>query len=202
MHLQSSPQNSVNSFPLPPISSHCSLSVSLCRDSVSTSLHPELHIERIRGLTSWSCESHLKRCRSWADTQASPRLVIPCSSCNRRGGERKPTMVWQIAFSYFSFLWFIPSPYCTAAHQHHPHPSATPPSCFPSRSILWNGRPIAVVMREVNWPCCVFRRLDSDGGGGLIGGVTIFSIFSGCPPAYPLLFAHNLKSSLLRVLFI
>lgn len=33
----------------------------------------ELHIERIRGPTSWSCDSHLNRCSSWADTQASPR---------------------------------------------------------------------------------------------------------------------------------
>lgn len=32
----------------------------------------ELHIERRRGLTSWSCESHLNRCSSWADTQVSP----------------------------------------------------------------------------------------------------------------------------------
>lgn len=32
----------------------------------------ELHIERRRGLTSWSCESRLNRCSSWADTQVSP----------------------------------------------------------------------------------------------------------------------------------
>lgn len=142
----------------------------LCLDSVSTSLHPEPHIERIRGLTSWSCESHLNRCSSWADTQASPcESMLLLQQERGQSGSRQ----WCDKLRFLIFILLIysfPLLHCHPSAPHYPRPSATPPSCFPSRSTLWSGRPIAVVMREVNWPCCVFRRLDSDDGSAGIGG--------------------------------
>lgn len=73
----------------------------------------ELHIERIRSLTSRSCESHLHRCSSWADTQASPCEFI--STCNRR--EEVDNGVTNYVFLFFILLIYS-FPYCIATHQH------------------------------------------------------------------------------------
>lgn len=104
-----------------------SLRLSL-RDSVSTSLHPELHIERIRGLTSWSYESHLNRCSSWADTQASPHESVLLLQQERgESGSRQ----W---CDKLRFLIFIPLIYSFPLQ--HCHPSTPPPPLSPS-SILF-----------------------------------------------------------------
>lgn len=73
----------------------------------------ELHIERIRSLTSWSCDSHLHRCSSWADTQASPCEFT--STCNRR--EEVDNGVTNCVFLFFILLIYS-FPYCIATHQH------------------------------------------------------------------------------------
>lgn len=133
----------------------------------------ELHIERICGLTSWGCESHFNRCSSWADTQASP-----CESMLLLRQERWESGSWQwcdeLCFLIFHSPDLFPPfaallPISTPLYL-HPEPSITPSSGFPPHSIPWSGRPIAVVMREVNWLCCVFRRLDNDDGSGRIEG--------------------------------
>lgn len=126
----------------------------------------------------------------------------PCFLCNGRAEANN-------GVTNCVFLFFIPLIYsfslllchASTSNSHHQHCSTTPPSCFLFPAILWSGRPIAMVMRKVNWPCCVFRRLDRT-MAVVRQEVTIFSIFSGWPPAYPLLFSYNLKSYQLRVLFI
>ena len=95
-----------------------------------------------------------------------PCLVNPCSSCNGTKGRGSWQCCDKLHFSYF----FIQLIYSFPFHCHpaipltHIHTSATPWSGFPSRSLLWSGKPISVIMREVNWPCCAFRRLENDGG--------------------------------------
>lgn len=84
MHPQSSLQQTkktpVDSVSLAQTSSRRTIRDSPSVDSASNSPHPymqprfaEPHIERVRGPTSRSFESHLNRRSSWADTQASPR---------------------------------------------------------------------------------------------------------------------------------
>lgn len=105
----------------------------------------------------------------WHASLASPResmLVLQ----QQRGESGSRQWCDKLRFLIFiALIYSFPLLRCHPSTPHYPHPSATPPSCFPFPSILWNGRPIAVVMREVNWPCCVFRRLDRDDGSGRMG---------------------------------
>lgn len=137
----------------------------------------ELHIERKHGLTSWSRESHLNRCSSWADTRAAPReSVLLLQQHREASGSSQLCDKLRFLIFHPADLFLTPLHRCPSAPYHpHPHHSATPPLCFPSPPILQSGRPIAEVMREVNWPCCVFRRLQGDNGCRSRGGDNFFN---------------------------
>lgn len=128
--------------------------------------------------------SPLNRYSSWADTQGSPReSVFLMQRELRANGSRQwcDKLRFLIFHSADLFLSSTALPTINTPLPSHPHLSATPPSCFPSPSVLWSGRPIAVVMRKVNWPCCDFRRLDRDAGSGTIGGGCNFLHFLWMP---------------------
>jgi len=107
-----------SSISLPQMGSQCTLSVSLL---CLPRLHPELHLERMRGRTPWRCESHLNRCSSWADTQASPResmLLLQQERAEAENGVTNCVFLISIALIY-SF----PLPHCYPSTPHYPAPT-------------------------------------------------------------------------------
>lgn len=108
------PSPSVSTLRLPPFIQTCTAVA-------------ELHIERMRGLASWSCESHLNRCSSWADTQTSPRESV-LSLRQERGESRSRQWCDKLRFLIFhSADLFFPSTALPPINT--PQPSATPPLC-------------------------------------------------------------------------
>lgn len=100
----------------------------------------------------------------------------------------------------YVFLFFIPLIYSFPRLHCHPSTPHSPQPLLrsvPILSALGGGRPIATVMRGVNWPCCVFRRLDNDSGSGGLGGDNFLN-FLRMPTCC---FSHKLKSSPMRVLY-
>lgn len=118
-----------------------------------------------------------------------------CCSYDRRGGRA------DIDNAVTNCVFLFSSPLVSPLSSLHRCP--LPPFHLHSQPFRHSvSHPLGVegpLIRKVNWLCCVFRRLHNDDGTGGIE-VIIFSIFSGHPPAHPLLFSHNVKCFLPRVL--
>lgn len=120
----------------------------------------------------------------------------PCSPCDKREGRAEADNgVTNCVFLFFiPLIYSFPRLHCHPSTPHSPQPLLR---SVPILSALGGGRPIAMVMRGVNWPCCVFRRLDNDGGSGGLGGDNFLN-FLRMPTCC---FSHKLKSSPMRVLY-
>lgn len=96
-------QKLVSSFFLPHISSHCTLSILTCLCVCLPSSRPTQWLQSCI-LKGYAVSLHEAVTLIYTDAAAGlthePRLV---NSYLLAIGERKSTMVWQIAFSYFSF---------------------------------------------------------------------------------------------------
>lgn len=137
----------------------------------------EMHIESIRGLTSWISESRLK----WMQQPHKPRLVSPCCSYDRRGGRV------EVDNAVTNCVFLFSSPLISPLSSLHRCP--LPPFHLHSQPFRHSvSHPLGVegpLIRKVNWLCCVFRRLHNDDGTGGTEGDNFLNFLrtSTCSPS-------------------